>query len=83
LKTDARNQRSRRAIEGLGARFEGVPAETGRRHTCLARKAGCGTAPCFSVTDAEVACSQVRAWAGRIAEGGTTSGLGEVAFRAD
>jgi len=24
LKTDARNQRSRRAIEGLGARFEGV-----------------------------------------------------------
>jgi RimJ/RimL family protein N-acetyltransferase len=24
LKTDARNERSRRAIEGLGARFEGV-----------------------------------------------------------
>ena len=24
LKTDARNRRSRRAIEGLGARFEGV-----------------------------------------------------------
>lgn len=51
-KTDARNQRSRRAIEGLGARFEGVlrnwspshvPGEEGRlRDSAM-----------FSVTDAE------------------------------
>lgn len=51
-KTDARNQRSRRAIEGLGARFEGVlrnwspshaPGEDGRlRDSAM-----------FSVTDAE------------------------------
>jgi RimJ/RimL family protein N-acetyltransferase len=30
FKTDARNQRSRRAIEGLGARFEGVLRSFGR-----------------------------------------------------
>ena len=52
LKTDARNQRSRRAIEGLGARFEGVlrnwspshvPGEEGRlRDSAM-----------FSVTDDE------------------------------
>jgi RimJ/RimL family protein N-acetyltransferase len=51
-KTDARNQRSRRAIEGLGARFEGVlrnwspsrvPGEEGRLRDSAV----------FSVTDAE------------------------------
>jgi RimJ/RimL family protein N-acetyltransferase len=32
LKTDARNQRSRRAIEGLGARFEGVLRHWSQSH---------------------------------------------------
>jgi len=32
LKTDARNERSRRALEGLGARFEGVLRRWGPSH---------------------------------------------------
>jgi len=69
-KTDARNQRSRRAIEGLGARFEGVlrnwspshvPGEEGRlRDSAM-----------FSVTDAEWP-SMKSALSARIANGGTT-----------
>ena len=69
-KTDARNQRSRRAIEGLGARFEGVlrnwssshaPGEEGRlRDSAM-----------FSVTDAEWPAVK-SALSARIANGGTT-----------
>jgi RimJ/RimL family protein N-acetyltransferase len=68
-KTDARNQRSRRAIEGLGARFEGVlrnwspshvPGEEGRlRDSAM-----------FSVTDAEWPAVK-SALSARIANGGT------------
>lgn len=68
LKTDARNQRSRRAIERLGARFEGVlrnwspshvPGEEGRlRDSAM-----------FSVTDAEWP-SVKSALSARIANGG-------------
>ena len=68
-KTDARNQRSRRAIEGLGARFEGVlrnwspshvPGEDGKlRDSAM-----------FSVTDAEWP-SVKSALSARIANGGT------------
>jgi RimJ/RimL family protein N-acetyltransferase len=69
-KTDARNQRSRRAIEGLGARFEGVlrnwspshvPGEEGRlRDSAM-----------FSVTDAEWPAVK-SALSARIANGATT-----------
>jgi RimJ/RimL family protein N-acetyltransferase len=70
-KTDARNQRSRQAIAGLGARFEGVlrnwspsrvPGEEGRlRDSAI-----------FSVTEAEWP-SVKSALSARIANGGTTS----------
>jgi RimJ/RimL family protein N-acetyltransferase len=70
LKTDARNQQSRRAIEGLGARFEGVlrnwsashvPGEEGRlRDSAM-----------FSVTDAEWPAVK-SALSARVANGGTT-----------
>jgi len=70
LKTDARNQRSRRAIEGLGARFEGVlrnwsashvPGEEGRlRDSAM-----------FSVTDDEWPAVK-SALAARVANGGMT-----------
>jgi RimJ/RimL family protein N-acetyltransferase len=70
-KTDARNQRSRQAIAGLGARFEGVlrkwspsrvPGEEGRlRDSAI-----------FSVTEAEWP-SVKSALSVRIANGGTTS----------
>ena len=70
LKTDARNQRSRRAIEGLGARFEGVlrnwspshvPGEEGRlRDSAM-----------FSVTDYEWPAVEA-ALAGRVAHGDTS-----------
>jgi N-acetyltransferase len=46
FKTDARNQRSREAIERLGARFEGVLRNWGRPG-CPARKANSVTAPSF------------------------------------
>jgi len=69
LTTDERNQRSRQAIERLGARFEGVlrnwsrshaPGEEGRlRNTAM-----------FSVTDAEWPAVK-SALAARIARGGT------------
>ena len=70
-KTDARNQRSRRAIEGLGARFEGVlrnwspshaPGEEGRlRDSAM-----------FSVTAAEWPGVK-SALSARIANGGSSS----------
>jgi N-acetyltransferase len=71
-KTDARNQRSRRAIGGLGARFEGVlrnwspshvPGEEGRlRDSAM-----------FSVTDAEWPAVK-SALSARIANGGRPPG---------
>ena len=46
LKTDARNERSRRAIAGLGAHFEGVLRSWSPSWT-LVRKASSGTQPCI------------------------------------
>lgn len=76
ITTDARNQRSRQAIEGLGARFEGVlrnwsrshaPGEDGRlRDTAM-----------FSVTDAEWPAVK-SALTARIARGGTDRGFDRV-----
>jgi N-acetyltransferase len=47
LKTDARNSRSRKAIVGLGAKFEGTLRNFGRLRGCRARRAGSGTRPCI------------------------------------
>lgn len=46
LKTAARNERCRRAIEGLGAYFEGCCA-VGHRRGRQAKKAGCATRRCI------------------------------------
>lgn len=51
-KTDARNQRSRRAIEGLGARFEGVLRNWSPSHA-PGEEGGLRDSAMFSVTDAE------------------------------
>jgi RimJ/RimL family protein N-acetyltransferase len=51
-KTDARNQRSRRAIEGLGARFEGVLRNWSASHL-PGEKGKLRDSAMFSVTDAE------------------------------
>ena len=52
LKTDARNQRSRRAIEGLGARFEGVLRNWSPSHAA-GEEGRLRDSAMFSVTDAE------------------------------
>jgi RimJ/RimL family protein N-acetyltransferase len=51
-KTDARNQRSRRAIEGLGARFEGVLRNWGPSHA-PGEEGRLRDSAMFSVTAAE------------------------------
>lgn len=52
LKTDARNQRSRRAIERLGARFEGVLRNWSPSHA-VGEEGRLRDSAIFSVTDAE------------------------------
>ncbi len=52
LKTDARNQRSRQAIEGLGARFEGVLRNWGPSHA-PGEEGRLRDSAMFSVTAAE------------------------------
>jgi N-acetyltransferase len=52
LKTDARNQRSRRAIEGLGAQFEGVLRNWSPSHV-PGEEGKLRDSAMFSVTDAE------------------------------
>ena len=47
LKTDARNQQSRRAIAGIGATFEGIL----RKHSRRADGPGLRDVAMFSVTD--------------------------------
>jgi RimJ/RimL family protein N-acetyltransferase len=52
LKTDARNERSRRAIEGLGARFEGVLRSWSESHV-LVEKGRLRDSAVFSVISSE------------------------------
>ena len=67
-KTDARNQRSRRAIEGLGARFEGVLRNWSASHL-PGEKGRLRDSAMFSVTDAEWPAVK-SALSARIANGG-------------
>ena len=69
LKTDARNQRSRRAIEGLGARFEGVLRNWSPSHVA-GEEGRLRDSAMFSVTDAEWPGVKA-ALSARVAQGGT------------
>jgi RimJ/RimL family protein N-acetyltransferase len=69
LKTDARNQRSRRAIEGLGARFEGVLRNWSQSHAA-GEEGRLRDSAIFSVTDTEWPAVKF-ALTARIASGGT------------
>lgn len=69
LKTDARNQRSRRAIERLGARFEGVLRNWSPSHA-VGEEGRLRDSAIFSVTDAEWPAVK-SALTARIASGGT------------
>lgn len=69
LKTDARNQRSRRAIERLGARFEGVLRNWSPSHAA-GEEGRLRDSAIFSVTDAEWPAVKSTLTA-RIASGGT------------
>ena len=73
-KTDARNQRSRRAIEGLGARFEGVLRNWSASHL-PGEKGRLRDSAMFSVTDAEWPAVKAGLSA-RIANGGTPRPVG-------
>jgi RimJ/RimL family protein N-acetyltransferase len=69
-KTDARNQRSRRAIEGLGARFEGVLRNWSPSHA-PGEEGKLRDSAMFSVTDTEWPAVK-SALSARIANSGTT-----------
>lgn len=69
LKTDARNQRSRRAIERLGARFEAMLRNWSPSHA-VGEEGRLRDSAIFSVTDAEWPAVK-SALTARIASGGT------------